>query len=174
MFIRTCHQALPWAKWIQPSSLNHIYLYYNSIFILLPETLPDFLTKLSLTTHLQQLFYFEKIQGNLRDIRSVHVSTNPLINYWTPEPNHTKLVMHIMAHQLISTPYYINTSHQFACLSLISLLNNGSVEFIPPFIARQQLNKTFPRQRITQQRKTCCTFKKKSVDLPMYLRIVAR
>jgi hypothetical protein len=48
-----------------------------------------------------------------------------------PEPILTKLGMYIMAPEPISTPYFINPSHQSVCVSLLSLLSNGSISKFP-------------------------------------------
>jgi hypothetical protein len=51
--------------------------------------------------------------------------------------------MYIKAPEPISTAYFVNLSYQSVsvCVSLLSLLGNGLVECIPPFISRQRLGK---------------------------------
>jgi hypothetical protein len=48
-----------------------------------------------------------------------------------------------MTTEHISTAYFINPSHQSVsvCVSILLLLGKGSVKCIPPFVARQQLDK---------------------------------
>jgi hypothetical protein len=57
-----------------------------------------------------------------------------------------KLGTYIMTHEPISAAYFINSSHQSVsvCVSLILLLDKGLVKCIPPFIARQRLDKHVP------------------------------
>jgi hypothetical protein len=63
------------------------------------------------------------------------------INLRMPQPIFIKLGMYIMAPEPISTVCFINPSHQSVCLYVY-----------PPFVAKQRLDKTLPRQRIhTQQ-----------------------
>jgi hypothetical protein len=53
-----------------------------------------------------------------------------------------KLGMCIIAPEPILAAYFVKPSHQsVVCLSLPSLLGNGSVKCIPPFVARQRLGK---------------------------------
>jgi hypothetical protein len=54
--------------------------------------------------------------------------------------------MYIMTPDSISTPYFINPSHESVSLhaSPISLLGNGSVKLTPSFTARQRLDKYLP------------------------------
>jgi hypothetical protein len=56
-----------------------------------------------------------------------------------PEPVFMKYGLYIKAPQTISAAYFINPSHPSMCLHMypqLSLLGNGSVKFIPRFIAR--------------------------------------
>jgi hypothetical protein len=43
------------------------------------------------------------------------VSIYPVINFWMPEPIFTKLGMHTMEPELISTAHSINPYHQSLC-----------------------------------------------------------
>jgi hypothetical protein len=54
--------------------------------------------------------------------------------------------MYIMVTESVSTAYFINLSHQpvSVCVFLLSLLGNGLVKCILPYIARQRLSKHMP------------------------------
>jgi hypothetical protein len=57
--------------------------------------------------------------------------------------------MYIMAPESISTAYFINPSHQYVCLYVLSLLGKGLVKCIPPSIARQRHGKHVPAEKKT-------------------------
>jgi hypothetical protein len=83
----------------------------------------------------------------LCDIDFFCVSVYPSlhINFWMPEPVFMKFGRYVMETEPISTAYFIDPSHQpvSLCVSLLSLLRNGSVNMLP----RQQIHK--------QQYKNC-------------------
>jgi hypothetical protein len=72
------------------------------------------------------------------------------MNFSMPEPIFMKLGMYVMAPKIISTVYVISPPPS-VCVSeftsFSSLLVEGSVKYMPPFVARQQLGKDFPQQR---------------------------
>jgi hypothetical protein len=70
------------------------------------------------------------------------MSVCPPINFRMPEPIFIKLGMHIMEPEPISTAYFINPAHQSVCLYVYaSYCFNGSVNYIPPSVARQRPSK---------------------------------
>jgi hypothetical protein len=60
--------------------------------------------------------------------------------------------MYIMATEPISTAYFINlpSVYMCVCVSLLSLLGNGSIKCIPPNVARQRLG-----NHVTAATNTC-------------------
>jgi hypothetical protein len=83
----------------------------------------------------------------------LRVCESPLITFESlNQSSCMNLGKYIMAPEPNSTAYFINPSPQSVsvCVSLLSLLGNGSVKCIPPFIARQRLGKHFPAARNTR------------------------
>jgi hypothetical protein len=77
------------------------------------------------------------------------------INFGMAERVFNKLGMYIKAHEPISAAYFINSSHKSVCISLLSLLGNGSVNCIHPFIASQRLGKHVPAAKIEELLDAC-------------------
>jgi hypothetical protein len=67
----------------------------------------------------------------------------PRINFWMPEPISMKLGMCIMTSEPISIAFFIYLFHQSVCLYMYRThcWQAGSVECIPPFVARQRVGK---------------------------------
>jgi hypothetical protein len=64
----------------------------------------------------------------------LYVCESAPINFRTPEPISTKFGMYIMAPELISMEYIINSSRQSVCVGMC----------IPPIVARQRYSKVCP------------------------------
>jgi hypothetical protein len=92
---------------LQPNSSEGRYLILSTIFLLL------------------------KMRLSLWDQHSLCVSF--LVNFWIPEPILMKAGTYVNTFEPISTTYFMNPSHQSACLHVYPppLLINGSVKTLP-------------------------------------------
>jgi hypothetical protein len=111
--------------------------------VLLKQGVPKRTYGISFSACFPQL---KTIKAELCDLRAVCVPVNLPITFWMPEPIIMKLGIYVTAPDSILTEHFINLSYQSVCLYvyLLSLLSKGSVKCIPPFIARQRLNKHVP------------------------------
>jgi hypothetical protein len=96
------------------------------------------------------LAYFPKVGLCDLHLVCIYVFPPPLSFFDCLNQCLMKLAMYIMATEPVLTAYFINPFHQSVSvyLPLLLFLGQGSVKSIPPFIARQRLNKHFPHQRI--------------------------
>jgi hypothetical protein len=85
--------------------------------------------------------YFEKIKVGLCDLHAVCVSPLP-INFSMAEPIFMKIYVYIMTSEPISTAYFINPSHQSACLYVYPpIVTKQRLCKNPSIVARQRLGK---------------------------------
>jgi hypothetical protein len=88
----------------------------------------------------------------------------PRINFWMPEPILLKFGMCIMAHEAISTAYFINPSHPSVsvCVSFLTSLRKRSVKTLPQqrthATIEELLDASFSMRSLTYERKWAINF----------------